>query len=186
MTRIGAAALAVMLSAAVAGCASTHRATAPVHRAKGVTRTAFSRTPAGQFWARQGRLDAAATYAERVAGATHVFGGDRVDDQANKVVLYLVRAPQSVIDELQKSRPDTYVIHNDAPRTWGSLRQVQRSLDFAAWKARGVNIVMSELTLNGYLDVGVNTNIAKAQAVASSASYTPSRSMAGAHAVGPA
>jgi hypothetical protein len=41
---------------------------------------------------------------------------------------------------------------------------VQRSLDFAAWKARGVNIVMSELTLNGYLDVGVNTNIAKAQA----------------------
>ena len=30
-------------------------------------------------------------------------------------------------------------------------------------EGRGVNIVMSESTLDGYLTVGVNTNIAKAQ-----------------------
>jgi hypothetical protein len=163
MKRTGAAVLVVLLSTAAAGCAGSHRVSAPVHRTNAAAHKRFAQTPAGRFWARQGRLDALANHAERVAGAAHVFGGVRVDDAANRDILYLVHAPQSVIDELRNGHPNTYVIHNNAARTLGSLLQLQRSLMTADWPAHGVYIGMSEPTLDGHLTVGVGGNIAKAQ-----------------------
>lgn len=120
----------------------------------------------------QGALDAAAGDAERVAGAAHVFAGDRIDDDANTVILNLVHAPKSVLAELRTRHPGVYVIHNDAPRTWHFVTQLQQSLDWAAWKARGIHIVMMGPTGDGYLRVGVTTDVAKAQA-AFDATYGP-------------
>lgn len=117
------------------------------------------------IWARQGRLDSLAGYATRVAGAVHVFAGVSIDDQANRVILNLVHAPQSVIDQIEKGHPDTYVIHNDAPRTYHEVRALQDSLDWKAWGAKGIHIVSTAPTQTGYLKVGVLSSIPKAQAL---------------------
>jgi hypothetical protein len=119
---------------------------------------------AGCTPANQSALDAAATYAETVTGASHVYAGDRVDDAANQVVVYLVHAPGSVLAELRTRHPGIYVIHNDAPRTWHAVTQLQKSLDWRALKAKGIDIVSSGPTGTGYLQVGVSSSVAKAQA----------------------
>jgi hypothetical protein len=119
---------------------------------------------AGCTPANQPALDAAATYAETVAGAAHVYAGDRVDDAANQVVVYLVHAPESVLAELRARHPGIYVIHNDAPRTWHAVTQLQKSLDFRALKSKGIDLVSSGPTGTGYLQVGVSSSVAKAQA----------------------
>jgi hypothetical protein len=119
---------------------------------------------AGCTPANQSALDAAATYAETAAGASHVYAGDRVDDAANQVVVYLVHASASVLAELRTRHPGIYVIHNDAPRTWHAVTQLQKSLDWRALKAKGIDIVSSGPTGAGYLQVGVSSSVAKAQA----------------------
>jgi hypothetical protein len=142
----------VAVSVAAAGCASAHRASSPA-------------CVGNCLWARQGRLDAAADYAKRVAGAVHVLAGVRVDDPANKVILYLTRAPQSVIAKLQAAHPGTYVIRNGAPRTWRQVVALQRSIDWSAWEAKGVHIHQTGPTGTGYLQVGVSSNVQRAQAL---------------------
>lgn len=114
--------------------------------------------------ANQPALDAAASYAERVAGDAHCFAGVAVDDDANKVIVYLVRAPQSILDELRARHPGIYAIHNDAPHTLSDVTALQKSIDWSAWKARGIDIVSTGPTETGYLRVGVTKNVAKAQA----------------------
>jgi hypothetical protein len=114
--------------------------------------------------ANQPALDAAANYAEQVAGDAHVFAGVAVDDKANKTIVYLVHAPQSVLDELRARHPGTYVIHNDAPHTLSEITAQQRSMDWSAWKARGIDIVSTGPTQTGFLQVGVTKHIAQAQA----------------------
>jgi hypothetical protein len=108
-------------------------------------------------------LDAAASHAEKVAGDAHCYAGAVVDDAANKVHLYLAHAPQSILHELRSSVPGIYDIHNDAPRTLRDVLELQKSIDWSAWKARGIVIVSTGPTQTGYLQVGVTTNIAKAQ-----------------------
>jgi hypothetical protein len=112
----------------------------------------------------QPALDAAASYAEKIAGAAHVFAGVVVDDPDNTVHLNLVHAPQSVIDELRARHPNTYVINNDAPRTWRAVTQLQKALKWKALAARGIDVVMSGPTQDGHLRVGVTSSVAKAQA----------------------
>jgi hypothetical protein len=118
---------------------------------------------AGCTPANQPALDAAASYAEAVTGASHVYAGDRVDDAANQVVVYLVHAPESVLAELRARHPGIYVIHDDAPRTWHAVTQLQKSLDFRALEAKGIDLVSSGPTGTGYLQVGVSSSVAKAQ-----------------------
>lgn len=114
--------------------------------------------------ANQPALDAAANYAQQVAGAAHCYAGSAVDDPANKVIVYLVHAPASVLDALHALHPETYVIHNDAPRTLRDVVALQNSIDWSAWKAHGIDIVSTGPTETGYLQVGVTTSVAKAQA----------------------
>ena len=114
--------------------------------------------------ANQGVLDAAANYAEKVAGAAHSFTGDRVDDAANKVVLYLAHAPQSVINQLDGAHPGLYVIHNTAPRTLHTLSSLEKSFNFSVLKPEGIQVVSVGPTGNGYLQVGVTSKVAVAQA----------------------
>jgi hypothetical protein len=122
--------------------------------------------------ANQPALDAAASYAREVAGDAHCYTGTVVDDTANKVVVYLAHAPHSVLAKLRARHPGIYAIHNDAPRTMAAVLALQHDIDWAAWKAQGVDIVSTGPTQTGYLQVGVLTNVAKAQA-AFDAKYGP-------------
>jgi hypothetical protein len=114
--------------------------------------------------ANQPALDAAANYAEKVAGAAHHFTGVAVDDAANRVIVYLTHAPRSVIKELNAAHPGIYVIHNDAPRTHETLMRLENSFNFQILKREGIQVVSVGPTENGYLQVGVTSKIAEAQA----------------------
>ncbi len=114
--------------------------------------------------ANQPALDAAANYAEQVAGDAHCFAGVAVDDGANKTIVYLVHAPQSILDELRARHPGIYAIHNDAPHTLSDITALQKSMDWSAWKARGIEIVSTGPTETGFLRVGVRKHVAQAQA----------------------
>lgn len=114
--------------------------------------------------ANQPALDAAASYAEQVAGDAHCFAGVAVDDAANKTIVYLVHAPQSVLDELRARHPGTYAVHNDASHTLSEITALQKSIDWSAWKARGIDIVSTGPTETGFLRVGVTKRVAQAQA----------------------
>ena len=159
---VAAAFLGLLLLVVASGCGSVaHHAAPNVRQSHTIRHSTCHRYC---FWVRQEALDAAAHYAKKVAGDAHVFGGVRVDNEANKTIVYLVHAPQSVIDQLNARHPGTYVIHNDARRTLQSLLVLQRSMNFAAWRARGIEVVSSWPTSAGYLMVGVASNIAEAQA----------------------
>jgi hypothetical protein len=114
--------------------------------------------------ANQPALDAAAAYAQQVAGDAHRFAGVAVDDDANKVIVYLVRAPQSILDELRARHPGIYAIHNDAPHTLSDITALQKSIDWSAWKARRIEIVSTGPTETGFLRVGVTKHVPQAQA----------------------
>jgi hypothetical protein len=112
--------------------------------------------------ANQPSLDDAAEDAQRVAGG--YYTGAVVNDELNKVNVYLASAPKSVIEELTTLHPMIYVIHNDAPNTNTSLLQLEKSFNPAELRAQGVNIVEWGPTPDGYLQVGVTTDVAVAQA----------------------
>lgn len=112
----------------------------------------------------QPALDAAANYAEQVAGDAHVFAGVAVDVNANKTIVYLVHPPQSVLDQLRARHPGTYVFHNDAPHTLSDIRSLQNSIDWSAWKAQGIDILSTGPTETGFLQIGVRKHVAQAQA----------------------
>jgi hypothetical protein len=110
----------------------------------------------------QPNLDAAANQARQLAAK--YYTGSIVRDAANKVDVYLVNAPQSVIDRLRALHPDIYLIHNHAPNSLAKLRAMQKALDPAALKADGIDVVQYGPTPQGYLRVGVSSDVATAQA----------------------
>lgn len=114
--------------------------------------------------ANQPALDAAANFAETVAGNAHRFTGVEVDDPANKVIVYLTHAPQSVINELNARHPGIYVIHNDAPRTLRVLTGLEKAFNFSVLKPEDIQVVSVGPTVTGYLQVGVTSQVAVAQA----------------------
>ncbi len=113
--------------------------------------------------ANQSALDDAAEYARHVAGAAQFYTGASIDDAANKVVVYLTHAPQSVIDRLDAAHPGIYVIHNDAPRTAEALGVLENRFDFNVLQPEGIRIVSVGPSVDGYLDVGVTSKVAEAQ-----------------------
>jgi hypothetical protein len=134
--------------------------------------TPSSGCDAGCTPANQPALDAAANYAEQVAGDAHVFAGVAVDDNANKTIVYLVHPPQSVLDRLRARHPGIYVFHNNAPHTLSDIKALQQSFDWSAWQKRGIDVVSVGPTETGYLQVGVTKHVAQAQA-AFDAQYGP-------------
>ena len=82
----------------------------------------------------------------------------------NTVELYLAGAPQSVIDQLEAAHPGIYVIHNDAPHTNATLLKLEADFDEAALRAQGIDVNQWGPTADGYLQVGVTSDVATAQA----------------------
>lgn len=102
----------------------------------------------------QPALDAAANDAEAIGGSYYTEA--RVDDAADRVVLYLANAPQSVLDQLQAKHPGTYVIHNDSAHPLSELRRIQNSLPLRELQSKGIDVVSAGATPEGYLAVGIS------------------------------
>lgn len=107
--------------------------------------------------ANQPALDRAAEDAQAIAGGGY-YTDARVDDDANKVDLYLVDAPQSVIEQLEAKHPGTYVIHNDAAHPLSELLKIEHSLPLSSLQSKGIDVVTAGPTPQGYLSVGVSVN----------------------------
>jgi hypothetical protein len=112
--------------------------------------------------ASQPHLDAVADQARKIAGSYYTSA--IVHNDTNKVDVYLARAPRAVISQLEALHPTIYVIHNDAPHRLSSLTQLANSLDVKALKAEGIDVVQWGPTPDGYLQVGVTSDVATAQA----------------------
>jgi hypothetical protein len=117
----------------------------------------WSTTPANQP-----ALDAAANQARKISGS--YYTSTVIHDDLDKVEVYLVNAPQSIISELQALHPDIYVIHNHARWSLSKLLKLENSLDLGALRSQGVDIVQVGPTSAGYLRVGVSSDVATAQA----------------------
>lgn len=115
------------------------------------------------LWATQDALDAAANDARSIAGT--YLTGDAVHAGTNTVDLYLASAPQSVIDRLNAQHPGVYVIHNDAPNTGATLRNLTATFDPTPLEKQGIKVVEWGPTPEGYFQVGVTADVATAQAI---------------------
>ena len=111
----------------------------------------------------QDALDADADDAQRIAGRSY-YTGAIVHADTNTVDLYLAAAPQSVIDQLNAEHPGIYAIHNDAPHTSATLLELEADLDYATLRAQGIDLNQWGPTPDGYLQVGVTSDVATAQA----------------------
>jgi len=111
----------------------------------------------------QDALDADASDGQRIAGRGY-YTGAAVHADTNTVDLYLADAPQSVIDQLNAKHPGIYVIHNDAPHTSATLLKLEAGFDDAPLRARGIDVTEWGPTVDGYLQVGVTSDVAAAQA----------------------
>ena len=110
----------------------------------------------------QDALDADAGDAHRIAGRAY-YTGAIIHADTNSVELYLAGAPQSVLDQLEAAHPGIYVIHDDAPHTSAALLKLEAGLDRAALGAEGIDVTEWGPTADGYLEVGVTSDVATAQ-----------------------
>lgn len=110
----------------------------------------------------QDALDADADDAQRIAGRDY-YTGAVVHADTNTVELYLAAAPRSVIDQLDAEHPGIYVIHNDAPNTSAALLKLEAGLDRDSLRAQGIDVNQWGPTADGYLQVGVTSDVATAQ-----------------------
>jgi hypothetical protein len=118
----------------------------------------FGCTPANQ-----GALDADAQAAERIATRAY-YTGVAIDGPSNNVDVYLAHAPASILDRLRATHPGVYVIHDDAPRTLRAVKKIMSSFSFDTLKSQGIKINAFGPTVDGYLQVGVGSHVAEAQA----------------------
>ena len=112
--------------------------------------------------ANQPTLYADATAVGKIAGPTY-YTGVVVNDLSNSVTVYLAHAPHMILADLNATHPGTYVIHNDAPRSLRAVLKLMRSFD-PNLKAQGITISGFGPTQDGYLQVGVTSHVAEAQA----------------------
>ena len=110
----------------------------------------------------QDALDADASDGQRIAGRGY-YTGAAVHADTNTVDLYLADAPQSVIDQLNAKHPGIYVIHNDAPHTSATLLKLEAGFDDGSLRAQGIDVTEWGPTVDGYLQVGVTSDVATAQ-----------------------
>jgi len=108
-------------------------------------------------------LNPAADDARRVAGDAH-YTGCRLRQESETVELWMCDAPSQVLQELEAIHPNVYLIHNDAPRTLSELLKLMHSIDLFALRSRGIEVNRIGPETDGYLLVGVGTDIVAAQA----------------------
>lgn len=101
--------------------------------------------------------------ARRVAGEAY-YTGCRVRADSNTVELYLAGAPRRLLDEIEALHPGVYVIHNDLPHALGELLELMRSIDLPGLRSQGIGVNQIGPRNDGYLWVGVSTDIAAARA----------------------
>ena len=87
-----------------------------------------------------------------------------VRPESETLELWLCDAPPQVLQELEATRPGVYVIHNDAPHTLSELLELMHSIDLPGLRSQGINVNQVGPTNDGFLRVGVGTDIAGAQA----------------------
>ena len=124
----------------------------------GVIGYGLTTSAAGGTAANRPTLDDVANQAKRIAGA--YYTGLTVGP-TNTVTVYLAHAPQAVLDRLNTAHPGAYVIHNNAPRPWSAVMKVMRALWVDPLKGK---ITLIAPTQDGYLRVGVRSDVATAQA----------------------
>lgn len=111
----------------------------------------------------QTMLGEAVDDARRVAGKEH-YTGCRVRPESETLELWLSKAPPQVLQELEAFRPGVYEIHNEAAHGLSELLTVQKSIDLAALTTRGIKVHGFGPRNDGHIWVGVNTDLAAAQA----------------------
>ena len=104
-------------------------------------------------------LDAAAGDAKRTVGDAH-YTGCRVRPESETLELWLCDAPPEILQELDAIRPGVYLIHNNAPHTLRELLELMHSIDLRGLRSRGINVNQIGPRNDGYLWVGVGTDIA--------------------------
>jgi hypothetical protein len=122
----------------------------------------------------QPALDAAADDARAIAGP--FFTNAVVDDAANTVTLYLAHAPQNVVDQLVAAHPSLYVVDNTAAFSEAAVLNLENAIGarIPDLSAAGLRIAYLAPTLDGRLEVGVNSDVATA-ASKLGAQYGPAR-----------
>jgi hypothetical protein len=75
----------------------------------------------------------------------------------------LAGAPPQLLEEIEALHPGVCVIHNDAPHTLSQLLDVMHSIDLPV-RSRGIHVNQIGPRNDGYLWVGVSSDIAAAQA----------------------
>jgi hypothetical protein len=111
----------------------------------------------------QPALDAAADEARAIAGDAY-YSNAAVDAAANTVTVYLSHAPRDVLDRLTAAHPSIYVIDNRAAFSEARVLELEDAISarIPAWATAGVRIGYLRPTLDGHLEVGVNSNAADA------------------------
>ena len=91
-------------------------------------------------WAIQTTLHEAADDARQVVGEVH-YTGCRVRNESETLELWLSNAPPQVVQELEATRPGTYLIHNDAPRPHTAVLELMDAVrvDRLTLEAEGIN-----------------------------------------------
>jgi hypothetical protein len=107
-------------------------------------------------------LSPAAGDARGLAGDAY-YTGCRLRQELEAVELWLFNAPDQVVQGLEATHPGVYLINNDAPRPQSALEDLKHSFDWARWKAEGVRVWVVGPTVDGYLNVGVEDDLATAQ-----------------------
>jgi hypothetical protein len=114
------------------------------------------------LWAIQTVLDEAAEDARRVAGDAY-YTGCWVRQESETLELWLCNAPTRVLLELEAIRPGIYLIHNDAPRPLSAIEELSKEINFVELKREGIDIVSHGPTVDGYIGVGVMSDVPTAQ-----------------------
>ena len=108
-------------------------------------------------------LHPAAGDAGRLAGDSY-YTGCRLRQELEAVELWMCDAPSQVLQELEALHPGVYLIHNDAPHTLNERLTLMQSIDLSALRSQGIEVNRIGPEPDGYLLVGVGTDLAVAQA----------------------
>lgn len=111
----------------------------------------------------QPALDAAAGDAQAIAGVAY-FTEAAIDTERNIVDVYLCDAPQAILDKLEGLRPGTYIFHNSAAHPRRALLALEESIagKGSDWTRSGVAISYLGPTRDGYLEIGVTSELSAA------------------------
>src|SRR6476661_1948292 len=110
-------------------------------------------------------ISTTAADAKQVAGPSY-YTGCWTHRDSKTLELWLASAPAELLAELEELHPQTYVIHNDAPRSEAVLFELMATLraELLTLRAEDIRVVRFGPTHDGYLHVSVMGDVPTAQA----------------------